>query len=95
MWTLVRHREKTNTYVERPCRAFGYLWARAEVAGVGVARDEARGLKLAVASDHDRRIGSTQALWEVQRPLPHVAFSGIPSHHPFTKSLGTSEGRVF
>jgi len=94
MWTLARHREKTNTYVERPCRAFEYLLARAEVAGVGVAHDEAQGL-LAVASDHDRRVGSTQALWKVQRPLPHVAFSRTPSHHPFTKSLGTSDGRVF
>src|SRR5215217_7432395 len=53
----------------------GYLWARAEAAGVGVARDQAQGLPLAAASDHDRRVESTQTLWEVQRPLQTVVLA--------------------
>src|SRR5215212_5155794 len=50
----------------------GDLRFRAETAGVGVARNQSQGLPLAVASDHDRRMGSAQALWEVERPLQPV-----------------------
>src|SRR5215208_7951100 len=45
-------------YVELP----GYLGARAQTAGVGVARNHAQRLLLPVAGDHDRRVGPAYAL---------------------------------
>src|SRR5918993_1350258 len=50
-----------------------YLRAWSEAAGVGVARDQAQRLLLAVAGDHERRMRPTYALRQIQgTPEPVV-----------------------
>src|SRR5215207_7052354 len=59
---------------------------RTRTQAAGVAGDQAQGLFLAVACDHDRWVGPAQALWNVERSLEPVVLSleGAPvvAPHP-------------
>src|SRR5919107_3113494 len=75
-------------YVELP----GYLGARAQTAGVGVALDHAQRLLLPVAGDHDRRVGPAHALRQVQwSPEPEV----IPLERALVSALAAPHSQGY